>query len=351
MTDLQRLETAVIELLEAHECVIIPNFGAFLLRLYPASANPFSGEIKPSGQTLFFNPAITADDGILLTYWRQNSGCNYATAQKHIIDLVQNITEKVKSNRSLALGKLGNFYLHNDGKMLFLPTSPLNLSKEAFGLAPLNFKELINTNPVSSVFTEVQNPATTGEKFTVKSDEEFEEAEIVDIRTDRPKNKGFIWKVAASVCLISLSAAAIYFGKQLKTGTKHSVQVASHIPTAPSAPEKTEEVTESNKKATVFVYLTTAEEINKGMDHVKTGKGNIFICGGSYMSLKLAENECNSWKKAGIPAVIGQKRGSSLVKVVLGRFDNEKTASKYLEEMPINPGFHAGLLITYLQFQ
>ena len=142
MTDLLKLETALTELLSTHECVVIPNLGAFLLRSFPASANPFSGEIKPSGQTLFFNPSITTDDGLLVTHWRYMNGCDYTTAHQAIQELVLSITGKLTSSRSLALGKLGNFFLHSEGKLLFLPASPLNLSKDAFGLAPLSLKEL-----------------------------------------------------------------------------------------------------------------------------------------------------------------------------------------------------------------
>jgi hypothetical protein len=90
--------------------------------------------------------------------------------------------------------------------------------------------------------------------------------------------------------------------------------------------------------------------MNMGMTNIKEGKGDVFICGGAYLSRKLAENECRSWKKAGIPAVIGNKNGSSLVKVVVGRFETEQAASEYLEKLPINTGFHAGLLTARLQF-
>ena len=90
--------------------------------------------------------------------------------------------------------------------------------------------------------------------------------------------------------------------------------------------------------------------MNVHMEQIKNGEGLVFVCGGSYMSDKLATNECNTWKKMGIPAVIGKKHGSSLLKVVLGRFSNEEAASTFLQQMPINSGFHAGLLTADLLF-
>jgi hypothetical protein len=344
MSDLLKLETALTELLSTHECVVIPNLGAFLLRSFPASANPFSGEIKPSGQTLFFNPSITTDDGLIVTHWRYINGCDYTTAQQAIQELVLSITGKLTSNRSLALGKLGNFFMHNEGKLLFLPASPLNLSKDAFGLAPLSLKELTRSG---SLHTQI-NPATNTENISINV-EEIQEADVVELKISHQKSKGFIWKIAASFCLISLSAAAVYFGKF--NNKNQRVQLASQVPTPTTATEKDETLISGNKNSAPFVSLLTPEDINKGMDQIKSGKGNVFICGGSYMSRSLAETECSTWKKSGIPAVIGQKKGSSLVKVILGRFENEKSASDFLGSIPINSGYHAGMLSAQLQFE
>ncbi|MBM3919611.1 MAG: hypothetical protein FJ347_00105 [Sphingomonadales bacterium] len=349
MTDLQKLETALTELLSTHECVIIPNLGAFLLRSYPASANPFTGEIKPSGQTLFFNPAITSDDGLLLTHWRYNHGCDYTTANQAIQTLVDTITLKLKSNRSLALGKLGNFFLHNDGKYLFLPVTPLNLSKHAFGLAPIIFKDHIGAGSIHTRVELTNKSEVVREKAIPNTAEEIQEAEVVELKITRQKSYGFIWKIAASVCILGLSAAAVYFGKF--SHKKQHVQLASSIPSAPTVTEKEEITTSANKKAVPFVSLLTEEGMNMGMEQIKSGQGHIFVCGGSYMSHNLAVIECNTWKKSGIPAVIGQKKGSSLVKVIIGRFENEKTASVFLESIPISAGYHAGLLDAQLAFE
>jgi hypothetical protein len=344
MTDLLKLETALTELLSTHECVVIPNLGAFLLRSFPASANPFSGEIKPSGQTLFFNPSITTDDGLLVTHWRYMNGCDYTTAQQAIQELVLSITGKLTSSRSLALGKLGNFFLHSEGKLLFLPASPLNLSKDAFGLAPLSLKELTRSG---TLHTQIK-PVEHAENIPV-SVEEIQEADVVELKISNQKSKGFIWKIAASFCIVSLSAAAVYYGK-FNNKNQH-VQLASQVPASTTAAEKEETSTSANKNTAPFVSLLTTEDMNKGMDQIKSGKGKVFICGGSYMSRSLAETECNTWKKSGIPAVIGQKKGSSLVKVILGRFEDEKAASDFLGSIPINSGYHAGMLSAQLQFE
>jgi hypothetical protein len=352
MTDLQRLESAITELIGTHECVVIPNLGAFLLRSFPASANPFSGEIKPSGQTLFFNPAITSDDGLLLTHLRYQTGCDYHTAQKTIQSLVALILDSVKANRSFPLGKLGNFFLHHEGKILFLPSSALNMSKSAFGLGNLVIEELIKSRRVNPVATSTHAENGAPSKQT-NTEVEIQEANVIELKPNQPKSRGFVWKIAASVCLVSLSAAALYYGNFLNR-TGQSVQLASHLPSHHTSESKSTNVesinAESNKKSTITVSFLSANDMNKEMEKIMSGKGNVFICGGSYMSENLAENECKSWRKNGIPAVIGRKAGSVLIKVVVGRFENDKDASAFLEKLPVNTGFHAGLLTAQLKF-
>lgn len=352
MTDLQRLESAITELIGTHECVVIPNLGAFLLRSFPASANPFSGEIKPSGQTLFFNPAITSDDGLLLTHLRYQTGCDYHTAQKTIQSLVALILDSVKANRSFPLGKLGNFFLHHEGKILFLPSSALNMSKSAFGLGNLVIEELIKSRRVNPVATSTHAENGAPSKQT-NTEVEIQEANVIELKPNQPKSRGFVWKIAASVCLVSLSAAALYYGNFLNR-TGQGVQLASHLPSHHTSESKSTNVesinAESNKKSTITVSFLSANDMNKEMEKIMSGKGNVFICGGSYMSENLAENECKSWRKNGIPAVIGRKAGSVLIKVVVGRFENDKDASAFLEKLPVNTGFHAGLLTAQLKF-
>jgi hypothetical protein len=353
MTDLQRLENAITELIGAHECVVVPNLGAFLLRSFPASANPFSGEIKPSGQTLFFNPSITSDDGLLVTHLRYQTGYDYIAAQKSIQELVSLILEGVKLNRSYPLGKLGNFFMHHEGKLLFLPSSALNVSKNAFGLGSLMVEEIMKNRYASPVVNTAANAESTPLTKSMDAAEEIQEAEIIELQLNQPKSRGFIWKIAATVCLVSLSAAAIYYGNFI-SNTGRNLQFASHLPTKQS-PEpallNSENIdAESNKKSSMSVSLLSAEDMYREMETLKTGKGNVFICGGSYMSQQLAENECKSWRKNGIPAVIGKKKGSILIKVVVGRFENDKDASEFLEKLPVNTGFHAGLLTAQLIF-
>lgn len=352
MSELQSIENHITELLGQHPCVVIPEFGAFLMRDAAASANPFSGEVKPSGQTLFFNPSITADDGLLAAYIKEKEGCDYATALSSIKNNISDIRARLQKNKNCPFGKLGNFFLHTEGNVLFLPLSGLNLSKKAFGLGTLHLNELTQQQSKTNQAQSVNAPRPAVEiQFT---EEVLEEAAVIDIQTGRTRSRGFIWKVAAAACFISMGAAVLYYS-QTFLATNSKLQVASQIPSATSQNSnagvtKEDYKATTNKNTAPSISLLSPSDMNVHMEQIKNGEGLVFVCGGSYMSDKLATNECNTWKKMGIPAVIGKKHGSSLLKVVLGRFSNEEAASTFLQQMPINSGFHAGLLTADLLF-
>lgn len=353
MSELQRIENHITELLGQHPCVVIPEFGAFLMRDAAASANPFSGEVKPSGQTLFFNPSITADDGLLAAHIKEKEGCDYATALSSIKNNIFDIKARLQKNKNCPFGKLGNFFLHTEGNVLFLPLSGLNLSKKAFGLGTLHLNELTQQQAKTNHQAQTLTAAKPAAEILF-AEEVPEEAAVIDIQTGRTRSRGFIWKVAAAVCFISMGAALLYYSQNF-LATNSKLQVASQIPSAVSQSSKAPTLKEENKavpnkNVAPAISLLSASDMNEHMEQIKTGEGVVFVCGGSYMSDKLATNECNTWKKMGIPAVIGKKEGSSLLKVVLGRFGNEETASTFLQQMPINSGFHAGLLTADLLF-
>jgi hypothetical protein len=51
----------------------------------------------------------------------------------------------------------------------------------------------------------------------------------------------------------------------------------------------------------------------------------------------LAKRECLLWQKLGIDACVVSVKKSSLTKVILGRFEDEKSASTFAESIKIMP--------------
>ena len=182
-----RLDRALRELIYEHNCVTVPSFGSFILRESQASANKFTGDIRPSGQTIFFNNAITADDGILANFYRENLGITYSKALEYIQDDTEQIVRSLRERRNFPFGNVGNFFLNAEGKVFFLPSGSLNISKKTFGLNVFRLEELMSGGDPDILFLPHPDLLKHSEKEEPESlipshsaEEELQEVEVLE---------------------------------------------------------------------------------------------------------------------------------------------------------------------------
>ncbi len=62
------LQQYIKELLYQHECVTVPNFGAFLTRSVPVLIHPDTDVFSPPKKEVSFNSLLKSNDGILANY-------------------------------------------------------------------------------------------------------------------------------------------------------------------------------------------------------------------------------------------------------------------------------------------
>ena len=104
----KHIELAVTRVLYKHECAVIPGFGAFILRKNYGMANPFSGQLKPSSHSIFFNTNITEDDGFVANELRETLGFNFKQAGELLADFCLQINTIVQHRSTVPFGQLGN---------------------------------------------------------------------------------------------------------------------------------------------------------------------------------------------------------------------------------------------------
>ena len=63
-----QLETYISDLLYRYECVIIPDFGAFLTQRESAKVHELTNAFYPPKKVLSFNEQIQKNDGLLVHY-------------------------------------------------------------------------------------------------------------------------------------------------------------------------------------------------------------------------------------------------------------------------------------------
>ena len=107
IVSVQHISQQIKDLLILHDCVIIPNFGAFVGNQLSASMHPVTHLILAPSKKLLFNKNITQDDGLLISKLMNNFGLLYQSLYSFHLFQNQLLTLKIEN---LHLRKLRNLY-------------------------------------------------------------------------------------------------------------------------------------------------------------------------------------------------------------------------------------------------
>lgn len=134
----------LIELLKDNECVIIPEFGAFISKRHSATIDFSNNRFMPPYKELVFNDKLSNNDDVLVNYIAKKEQISYDEA----LSLVQKFV-----NQSLAILEVNNeLYLENFGKLkningniIFKLDENVNLLGDSFGLTSFDVQPIFRT--------------------------------------------------------------------------------------------------------------------------------------------------------------------------------------------------------------
>jgi nucleoid DNA-binding protein/cell division septation protein DedD len=115
------LDDYIKDLIESNNRVIIPNFGAFLLRA--TSKNKNKKELAAKVQDIYFSPFLKFNDELLVNHIMKKEETDQKGAMDKINEYIKKIEEKVKDEGSYKIEGLGEFKEDNQGKIQFTNTT------------------------------------------------------------------------------------------------------------------------------------------------------------------------------------------------------------------------------------
>lgn len=122
-------------LLPQYNCVIVPNFGGFVVNMEPAYSNE-DGTIAPPSYRISFNQDLTYNDGLLASNIQQAENITYEAACTQIKKCVEGIRLRLVQNKILHCGNLGKLTL-NDNNLSFAANNPV-MHPYLMGLTPVH---------------------------------------------------------------------------------------------------------------------------------------------------------------------------------------------------------------------
>ena len=378
---------AITRVLYKHECAVIPGFGAFILRKNYGMANPFSGQLKPSVHTLFFNSNIQEDDGFVSNELREISGLQFRQSSNLLVTEFNALTNNCTSTHAITMGDLGKFHRNAIGDVFFLASPTLNLSKETYGLPIIDWqwKDIpVYRSETTATRTVEIKPVVSMEAPSVDRVDDLTDTRVIEFVTENAeqlevgldvtaldpessvdqhhsefteskRKTPLLWRMAASFAIISIGAGVLLSIAQIwsvSTGNdmatllpQDSQKIKINAPIKSNI-DKFIIVDESDgddksAKSTAISHQLKYAKGTVGISEFKQANinttGKFVIVGGAYLTPSLGERECLLWQRVGVDACLVKGKKSSLYKVILGRFESDKLASDYAETIKILP--------------
>ena len=124
----------ITELLLDHECVIIPEFGAFISKDVPATLDYVNHRLTPPTKEVAFNGQLVTDDGVLIGYVAQRRGITTTESAAMVHDFAMRCLAVIEASSVLRLDGMGVLSRITSRDYIFQLDDDINLLGDAYGL-------------------------------------------------------------------------------------------------------------------------------------------------------------------------------------------------------------------------
>ena len=250
-------------LLYKHNCVILPGFGAFLLREKDAERNEVAKYATPKQKVVTFNQQIVNNDGLVANYVSTQHNCSYESGLEKINEYTTELWNTLKSKRNIEVSDIGTFYYTQEEKLVFVPYHSVNFDTASFGLPKLRLKTvelartptpIVHHDAITEVLApiEIEEPSITppmvtevvskvaAAKAKTKQRNDKLQAKKVHTKTKQRTTKSRFSGLAAvntlGVCFLIGMAFALLNFEQSQSNRKLAEQQVASILDTPSIP-------------------------------------------------------------------------------------------------------------------
>lgn len=199
------------ELLLDHECVIVPELGAFITKEMPAMLDYVNNRLTPPYKEVAFNGQLVTDDGVLISYVSERMAVTTTEAAKMVHDFAMNSLAVLESSGALRLDGMGVLTRVSDKYYCIQFDDNTNLLGDSFGLTTVKAQPVYRRETYQHIATQIAKEQK--EKNTLMTVHE-EKREPQPHRVNRYNYKWF--RAAAYSMMIAMVLVLLGWGADKK---------------------------------------------------------------------------------------------------------------------------------------
>jgi len=133
----------IYDLLYNNDCVIVPEFGAFVLKSHSAYIK--DDRFYPPRKVISFNAMLDENDGLLVKHLSTSRNISYKKALKTINDEIQSLKNELSADKKSKIDPLGYIELSSEGNLVFYPKDSINFESNSFGLKSFSKQPILQS--------------------------------------------------------------------------------------------------------------------------------------------------------------------------------------------------------------
>lgn len=133
-----RIISHIENLLLKHDCVIVPDFGGFVLQAQSAIFNEKTNIFSPSSKEISFNINLQHNDGLLTESYMKTYSVDDIQAERMLMDDISLLKSQLHQFGKLSLEEIGNISVGKEGQWIFTPGNFNFFCTSSYGLAPFS---------------------------------------------------------------------------------------------------------------------------------------------------------------------------------------------------------------------
>jgi hypothetical protein len=303
------VEQYISELLYRYNCVVVPNFGAFLTQKASARLNSTTNTFFAPSKSISFNEQLATNDGLLVSYIAETEKKSFEKVLAAVEEIANSWKQTLANGEKLSLTHIGLLWANAEDKIQFQPYQEVNYLTSSFGLAACK------SIPVT--------------REVLKEEVVAIEEKIPFIISPEQREKTSFRPYLKYVAIFLLALSTGLTGFRFVQNSIVNEQVARQ--------DAQEQVTKQIQEATFFdttpIELPTVnvDAVTAAMTPVTSGRHHIIA--GAFRIKANAENKIKSLREKGFNAAYYGTNAYGLHMVTYDRFNNAKDALQSLRKI------------------
>ena len=130
-----RIDSYIEDLLYNYNCVVVPEFGAFLAHGKSATLDLSSNTLLPPTKSVSFNAQLNKNDGLLVSHIAEIKGLAYDEILSEVEAVSEDWKKRLDQGEGIELFGVGKLWLNSEQKVQFQPENKNNFLTSSFGLS------------------------------------------------------------------------------------------------------------------------------------------------------------------------------------------------------------------------